>query len=119
MIDMKLTYQTRDGRPVRILCTDSGHRTHPVLGIIGKHGYATNWMTTGEYNGACESITDLIEVKPRVVVERWINIVEFKTGTKVCIYPTAEVASLALTYEMQPGRILAEAVPFRWEGEGV
>lgn len=34
MISLDKTYQTRDGRLVRLLCTDSGLVSYPVLGLV-------------------------------------------------------------------------------------
>ena len=62
---------------------------------------------------------DLIEVKPKIVVRRWMNIIQYANGIKVSGYPSEEIASLSLVYETQPGRVLAEAVPFKWTEGGL
>ena len=70
MIDMNKRYQTRDGRPVRLLCVDADG--YPVVGLVNNHeiyrwtdeGWpAPKWRSPG--NG-------LIEVKTKR--EGWINI---------------------------------------------
>ena len=62
---------------------------------------------------------DLIEVEPKIVVRRWMNIIQHANGIKVSGYPSEEIASLSLSYETQPGRVLAEAVPFKWTEGGL
>ena len=62
-----------------------------------------------------EALVAALTPKPKIVVERWINIVHYETGIAVYIYENIESAHYAPLYYTQPGRILAEAVPFRWE----
>ena len=76
MIDINKKYRTRDGREVRIYAVD-GDEPRPVHGA---HKSQTGWvfscweedgvhlLSTGNY--------DLIEVKPRIKREVWLNIYE-------------------------------------------
>lgn len=78
MIDITKTYKTRDGREVRIYATD-GTGAYPVHGAIKKNG---EWFLGGwTANGAAfldheQCRDDLIEVKPRIKEELWMNIYE-------------------------------------------
>lgn len=59
MIDFNKRIQTRDGREVRILCTDGPVFGYPVVGIVGAN--IQTWTETGaftRYPG--ESTLDLI-----------------------------------------------------------
>ena len=75
MIEMGKQYQTRDGRPVRILCVD-GNGLFSVIGIINKEEYPTTWPKTGGFflNGVGESQLDLIPVPAKHHVDLWIPI---------------------------------------------
>ena len=72
MIDPKKTYRTRDGREVRIYAVDGGGR-RPVHGAIreGREWVAYTWLHDGVAGLHCSS---LIEVKPRIVREVWVNV---------------------------------------------
>lgn len=112
MISMDKKYKTRDGRGVRLLCTDSTHTTYPIVGMIGTIMH----MWTKD-----QSSYDLIEDKPKIKVERWINICTYGdnprpiSSTHHALDDTLETHhqlkhTPKITY-------LAVAVPFVW-GEG-
>ena len=70
MIEMGKKYQTRDGHPVRILCTDrdernSGSCLFPVVGLV-EHGGERElmcWTNTGSRKGYdCDDVFDLVPV---------------------------------------------------------
>jgi hypothetical protein len=72
MIDITKKYKTRDGREVRIYATDGGgHR--PVHGAIreGQEWVAYTWLHDGVAGLHCNA---LIEVKPRINRELWVNV---------------------------------------------
>ena len=121
MIDMKKQYRTRDGRDVRILCVDGPNPKYPVLGIIGNERSVCFWTNTGNYNtDGLFTVLDLIEVKPKIVVERWVNIFQYKNYN----LPRPHIDWFnnfqgALDAYYNPDiTVLARAVPFKWEGEG-
>ena len=91
MIDKNKQYKTRDGREVRIYATD-GATIYPVQGAVrcGDGWYARSWTKDG-WSGSDGILrdTDLIEVKPRIVQERWANV--YPAGI-VCMYGTREEA---------------------------
>lgn len=70
-IDFTKPVQTRDGRPVRILCTERKHDSYPVVGLIeicGKECFYT-WDLNGRY---CEHYNnnnlDLVNVPEKKTV---------------------------------------------------
>ena len=77
MIDPKKLYRTRDGREVRIYAVD-GENHYPVHGAIKWEGawVPKCWTANGGYLSAnCETDPfDLIEVRPRIHREVWVNV---------------------------------------------
>lgn len=74
-LDLTKPVQTRDGRKVRLLCTD-GPKGRPVVGLVGDEDFPISWLSDGAYYvGALESIYDLINTPatPRTF-ERWFNV---------------------------------------------
>ena len=72
-ISMDKRYRTRDGREVRIYAIDAG-KIRPIHGAIFKDG---EWrMCTWNKDGVnfYGDNLDLIEVKPRIQREYWINV---------------------------------------------
>lgn len=77
MIDHNKQYRTRDGREVRLYATD-GEKYNEIHGAMaGPFGWAvTSWPKNGRYFSEIESEKDLIEVKPRIQREYWVNLYE-------------------------------------------
>lgn len=75
MIDKSKTYRTRDGREVRIYATD-GDTDGPIHGaILTRHGWkVTSWTSDGLWCLGAMDGSDLIEVKPRIKREVWVNV---------------------------------------------
>jgi hypothetical protein len=77
MIELGKEYKTRDGRQVVILATN-GRGPCPVVGqILNENGEweYNSWTADGfYYTSRSYSISDLIEVKPVRVFERWVNV---------------------------------------------
>ena len=76
MIDMLKQYRTRDGREVRIYATDGGENKNGVHGAIKWDwgwGHAV-WYPNGGYLSGLGDPRDLIEVKPRVKRDVWLNV---------------------------------------------
>ena len=75
MIDPKKTYRTRDGREVRIYAVDglNGCRVHGAI-RHPEYGWEHRaWFTDGRMY-SYPSDSDLIEVKPRIKREVWVNV---------------------------------------------
>ena len=77
-IEMDKKYKTREGNNVRILCTDRNHHQYPVMGLIEqKDGdYVVCWTAYGICSSSHKGFDkwDLIEDKPRVKREYWVNL---------------------------------------------
>lgn len=75
MIDKNKTYRTRDGREVRIYATD-GYPSLTVHGAIKLEDRweIVAWRSDGRLGGYAESDSDLIEVKPRIKCDVWVNV---------------------------------------------
>jgi hypothetical protein len=77
MIDINKTYRTRDGRQVRIYSTDGGG-IYPIHGAILDKVLPGWFLATWDINGYSlrgnKEFADLIEVKPRIKREVWLNI---------------------------------------------
>ena len=76
MIDKDKQYKTRDGREVRIYATD-GAGSHPIHGAIEcSDGWINaSWGSSGYFISTCRDMQeDLVEVKPRIKIERWVMV---------------------------------------------
>ena len=77
MIDPKKTYKTRGGREVRIYAVD-GCAPYPIHGAINVDGkwIGSAWKVDGGYLTSTQQQdkADLIEVKPRIKREVWVNV---------------------------------------------
>ena len=100
MIDKSKTYKTRDGREVRIYATD-GANPYPVHGAYLDDGEwkGSAWTLGGSYNviGAETCIHNLIEVKPRIKREVWVNV--YDVVDRACrMYSSKEKADYNADY---------------------
>jgi hypothetical protein len=83
MIDPKKQYRTRDGREVRIYAVDGGGSL-PVHGAI-KNTYGWEpyqWIKDGR-SYLKDGPEDLIEVRPRIQREVWVNVYPDNTSDAV------------------------------------
>lgn len=65
-------YQTRDGRPVRILCIDA-QGEQPIVGLIPEFEAVQQWSLDGSFlKSRKESSLDLINAKTKR--EGWVNV---------------------------------------------
>ena len=110
MIDKNKQYKTRDGREVRIYATDgNGHK--PIHGAIreGESWVAYTWLYDGVAALDCNS---LIEVKPRIKREVWVNV--YPNGVEA--YSTRHSAD----FNTEPPRIACVKLTIDCEeGEGL
>ena len=77
MIDKNKQYRTRDGREVRIYATDGGNHADYVHGAIKEKGGGWapyQWHSHGGYLSGTGDPRDLIEVRPRIKREVWVNV---------------------------------------------
>ena len=78
-LDITKPVQTRDGRKVRILCTDAHIQDDfEIVGIV--YNNSTNQLDYWKSNGSCyaseESIDDLINAPETFEFKRWVNVYE-------------------------------------------
>ena len=111
MIDPKRKYRTRDGREVRIYAVDGGG-CKPIHGAIrdGDIWLSTSWLSSGAGGLDCNS---LIEVRPRIKREVWLNVypttigmvceskeeADNATGARSCL----RIACVKLTIDCEEG----------------
>jgi hypothetical protein len=74
MIELGKQYMTEDGCEVRIYALDAGGQM-PVHGAIKRGGVwvITAWSKQGRWS-INNSINNLVEVKPRIRREVWVNV---------------------------------------------
>ena len=84
-LDFTKPITTRDGRKVRILCTDGPDKTYPIIGIKEGDDCPVSWKVDGS---ACADQTnhrcDLINHPDKRKVEFWVNI--YPDNTKNCVH---------------------------------
>lgn len=84
MIDKNKKYRTRDGREVRIYAADGGKEGNRALGcyMSRDNGWTVgSWSAQGIWNtNNFASDYDLIEVRPRIKREVWVNVYPNRMG---------------------------------------
>ena len=78
-IDFTKPLQTRDGKKVRLLCTDA-REPYPVIALIEETKLLGRFTSDGRDTRGAESSWDLINVPEEVTVDVWVN-VYLQTGT--------------------------------------
>ena len=75
-IDWTKPVQTRNGRKVRVLCTDGPDTLYPVIGLIEGGDGTELWKLSGMYasNGATCNLDIINTPEPAVTVTRWVNV---------------------------------------------
>jgi hypothetical protein len=84
MIDIAKKYKTRDGREVRIYAVD-GAGPYSVHGAVKSDGRwcGSAWMPNGSYFNSGEiDLMDMIEVRPRIQREVWVNVFRHDDGAE-------------------------------------
>ena len=72
-IDWTKPVRTKDGRPVRVLCTD-GPGDYPVVGFVDKCPAAQQWTLAGAWEKGSTHEKDLENAPQRIQREYWANI---------------------------------------------
>lgn len=91
-IEMGKQYKTLSGLPARILCTDRNHPSYPVIALVPgiAHERPITYTKDGAFSSSgVENTLDLIEVKPRVKREYWLNV--YRTFSS-CPYSSKDTA---------------------------
>ncbi len=96
MIELGKQYQTTDGCEARVYAVDVGG-TYSVHGAIKRNGVwvVTAWSKEGHWSNGY-SINDLVEVKPRIQREVWLNVYNGRLCTG---YPSKEESDRASSYD--------------------
>jgi len=81
LISMDKKYRTRDSRPVRILSIDLINSSFPVVGAVIKHDSEELVQFSTRGVSSAGSDFDLIEVKPRIKHDIWVNVYSGKSFT--------------------------------------
>jgi len=77
VIDWTKPVRTKDGRAVRVLCTDGPRTDYPVIGIIDGACEVLTWAITGVHSIGYTADHDLENIPPepkRIKIERWANV---------------------------------------------
>jgi len=76
VIEMGKEYRTRLGERVKLVTVSGCSDTHPVIGeFLGDSAwFVMSWTKDGCAVAGELSVRDLIEVKPVLVLEGWINV---------------------------------------------
>lgn len=92
-IDFTKPVQTRDGRKVRILCTDSAVNGWPVVGIVESSSSMLAMVYQWRLDGTCDfgrhSHTDLINVPP--LKKKALVTVRLYRCPQVGVYPAVSM----------------------------
>lgn len=102
MISMDKKYKTRNGRKVKIYSVEGNTNDHihgAVMVFDHDTGYKwlfTTWTKDGRYSKDYVSDLDLVEVKERKKIERWVNVY----GSNVHVFGTGELGGLYATKEL-------------------
>lgn len=102
MIDWTKPVQTRDGRSVRILCTDGCVNEWPIVGYIGKDVMPTAWRPSGSVGQPTAKYSgDLINVPEKRVA--WVNIYANQSPTRQHaddVGHSSRIACIRVEYEV-------------------
>lgn len=72
-VELNKKYRTRNGKDVRILCTDMDQTRQPVVGVVKGHATVHYWTIDGFSSlGRERHALDLIEV--REPLECWVRV---------------------------------------------
>lgn len=120
MISMNKKYQTRDGKPVRLICIDETLERYPVIGIIDNdESSPSSWTKEGCYFGDDEeeSSRDLVEIKEEKTFTGWVNL--YTDGSFGQVYSSKEECKSARGYGVHPAFACVQVTLTRKEGDGL
>jgi hypothetical protein len=85
-LDLTKPVQTRDGRPVRILCTDRKGTAYPVVALVGGDRQEVIMVTeSGRHFSGEENKSDLVNVPVKIEIpEVWLNVFREADGA-LCV----------------------------------
>ncbi len=107
---------TRNGYPVRIICTDFKNLRFPILGLvsIGEHESIDSFTVEGRWSDEGDSVKDLFMAPTKR--QGWVNICDWLGGVEAGkIYSTEEEARAHSTEGMSIIERYVDTVPVEWE----
>ncbi len=72
-LDFTKPITTRDGRKVRILCTDGPDKKYPIIGIVD-NCISVSWWTIKGHSSTYDPDVDLSNAPNKRKVEFWVNV---------------------------------------------
>ena len=97
MIDWTKPVQTRDGRKVRVLCTDGPKPDRPIVAVIEGKSIVEDWLPSGRLLHGEPYNSDLINVpEPEREIEAWAIVT--RTGNTAGIFGSRDLAENAAHY---------------------
>ena len=107
---------TRDGREVRIICTDAKGDEPIVALLYNKNRDEENVYTYNRYGYFCDndSCLDLFFAPVKVKREGWINVYRFKDDTRTigCLFSSKEEANL---HKYDKNSVYIKTIKIEWE----
>lgn len=116
-IDFNKPVQTRDGRPVRILCTDAINVNRPIVGLVRQseeNEVLSSWSSNGFWSYIDNPTNnDLVQTpEPPKVITRYANVYSDHTvgfyhsaDTAEKVAGAARIARVRVTFEYRPGQM--------------
>lgn len=109
-IDWTKPVRTKDGRAVRVLCTD-GPGSYPVAGYIAGDTNPRSWTLDGYFHINARDITlDLENAPQRIQREYWVNVYKDRLGSHCATQAIAEdvrengcIACVKITIDCEEG----------------
>ena len=107
---------TRDGRAVRIICTDAKSGKCPIVGLVFNEEQGEeevyNFMENGKFFPDQDWFLDLFFVPIRR--EGWINVYRFKDDTRTigCLFSSDEEAKL---HKYDRASVYIKTIKIEWE----
>ena len=111
-LDLTKPVQTRDGRPVRILCSDAPG-DWCIVGLIGEK--VLSWQANGQYSTLRESQADLVNVPPKPA-EQTAEVILYRTAKGRVILTIANGTTFGSSAK---DRVLGRKTVTITEGEGM
>jgi hypothetical protein len=111
-IDWTKPVQTRDGRKVRVLCTDGPDLRYPVIGVADGGLCPETWTIDGVHfaNGVPSDLDIINTPDPPVTVTRWVNVYPdmerfYRSRDDATFYHgvNGPIACVPVTFSYRPG----------------
>ena len=89
-LDFTKPITTRDGRKIRILCTDGPNKEYPIVGYVDNDIFEYHWKSNGSYLVLRQDSNDLINPPIKRKVEFWVNV--YPDGMEMRVHKSKERA---------------------------